>query len=383
MGSSIKSYQVTLPVKLITMLCTGRMKTTITSIILILKENPYKMKSKKMIIIYLQALTLLFDLSCKDKAVGPEEIKPGRRDYTWTVDTIQIFSNNILSIWGSSPDDIWGVGPGGDLATTIWHYDGNNWSTDGIGRNLSPECVYGFARNDVWIAGMDGKIWHYDGNNWTQNYQHTINGFTGVSFYDLYGTSNRDLYAVGTVWFDNETRRGIILHYNGITWKQEYLADINSYFYKVRESSDKRCFIHCIKQDVQYNSNDTTVFYEFDEKVLKEIYSDENKSIKGGWMTIIKGDIVFSFNDGIYKYIDSTFLPITKYESQRTPGAVFGRNDKDILIGTTDGISHFNGTDIHSLVTTAGWINDGQIFEKDIVFLDIELASLIYHGKLK
>jgi len=325
--------------------------------------------------------------SCSNNINGPVQpgpVQPGRRDYTWTVDSIRIFSNDILSIWGSNADDIWGVGPGGALSTTIWHYDGKQWKTDGISRRISPECVYGFASNDVWIAGANGRIWHYDGNDWTQNHQHTINGFIGLSFYDLYGTSNQDLYAVGTVWFDNETRRGIILHYDGNNWKQEYLADFNSYFYKVRESYDKRVFIHSIKQDVKYNSSDTTVFYEFDGKNLKQIYSDENKSIKGGWMNIINGNIVFSLDDGIYKYINNTFQPIIKY-NRRTPGAIFGRNEKDIFLGTSEGIAQYNGTDIQLLVRTEGWINDGQVFEKDVVFLDSELGkvSLIYHGKLK
>ena len=320
----------------------------------------------------------------KNKNMVEDIIQPGRRDYVWSVDSIRIFSNDIWEIWGSSPEDIWGVGPGGALNTTIWHYDGKQWKTDGISRRISPYSVYGFAKNDVWIAGANGRIWHYDGNDWTQNYRHTINGFTGLTFYDLYGTSNHDLYAVGTVWFDNETRRGIILHYDGNNWKQEYLADFNSYFYKVRESFDKRVFIHCIKQDVKYNSNDTTVFYEFDGNGLKQIYTDENKSIKSRWMNIINGDIVFSLDDGIYKYINNTFQPIIKYD-RRTPGAIFGRNEKDIFLGTSDGVAHYDGTDIQLLVRTEGWINDGQVFEKDVVFLDSELGkvSLIYHGKLK
>ena len=322
--------------------------------------------------------------SCSNPT-GPGEDQPGRRDYTWTVDTIQIFSNDILSIWGSGPKDIWGVGPGGALNTTIWHYDGKQWKTDGISRNISPECIFGFAKNDVWIAGQNGKIWHYDGYNWTQNYQHTINGFTGLTFYDLYGSSNHDFYAVGTVWFDNETRRGIILHYDGSNWKQEYLADFNSYFAKVRINNDGKCFIHCIKQDVQYNSNDTTVFYEFDRQKLIEVYNDKDKSIRGGWMTIVSGDIVFSLNNGIYGYTNNTLQPIVKYDSQRFPGAIFGRDDKDIFLGTAEGVAHYNGTDIQLLVNTEGWINDGQIFEKGVVFLDSELgkASFIYHGKLK
>ncbi len=327
--------------------------------------------------------------SCSSNINGPVQpgpIQPGRRDYTWSVDTISIFSNNIMEIWGSSPEDIWGVGPGGALNTTIWHYDGKQWKTDGIGRNISPESVYGFAKNDVWIAGANGKIWHYDGNNWTQNHQHTINGFIDLTFVDLYGTSNHDLYAVGTVWFDNETRRGIILHYDGNNWTQEYLADFNSYFYKVRESFDKRVFIDCIKQDVKYNSNDTTVLYEFDGKNLKQIYSDENKFIRQAWVSIIGGNPYFSLSNTIYKYEGNKLVELFKTNSRFATPSFFGRNEKDIFLGTSEGIAHYNGTDIQLLLATEGFVNGGLLFDKEVFFLKSITTngmSLIYYGKLK
>jgi len=341
---------------------------------------------RKKYLLSLVAILLFTSFSC-NLLTGPgNNLQPGRRDYTWTVDTIRIFSNYIQEIWGSNPNDIWGVGPGGDLSTTIWHYDGKQWSTDGVGRNLSPESVFGFAKNDVWIGGEDGKIWHYDGSNWKQNYQHTINSFTNIGFYDLYGTSNHDFYAVGTVWFDNETRRGIILHYDGSSWKQEYLANSNSYFVKVRVSQDGTRYIYSIKQDVQYNSNDTTVFYEFDGKNLKQIYSDEDKTIKQGWVSIIDGNPYFSLANVIYRYQQNQFEELFKANSQFYTPSIFGRSEKDIFLGTSEGIEQYNGTDVQLLLTDASFVNGGQLFDKEVFFLNTTLRngiSLIYHGKLK
>ncbi len=344
---------------------------------------------KKTLTVLAAGILLAFN-SCSESGIGPKIIEPGRRDYVWTVDTIKIFSNYIHSIWGSDPRNIWGVGPGGSLTETIWHYDGNKWKTDKVGRNISPYCVYGFSKNDVWIAGQNGKIWHWDGNNWSQNYQHTINGFIGIDLYDLYGTSNNDLYAVGTVWFDNETRRGIILHYDGNKWEQKYLAGFNSYFAKVRVGYNSKCFIHCIKQDVFYNSSDTTVFYEFDKNELKEVFTDENISSKGGWMGVINEDMVFSLNNGIFKYADNSLKPFISYNIQTLPGsfagAVFGRNEKDIFIMIWEGIAHYNGMDIKQLFSATGGAIDGQLFDNEVFFLNTTLQngeSFIYHGKLK
>jgi hypothetical protein len=342
---------------------------------------------KKNIFFILLLVTQIIFISCENNPLVYPEVQPGRRDYVWTVDTISIFSNYIQSIWGSSPDDIWGVGPGGALNTTIWHYNGTEWKTDEVSRAISPWCIFGFSKNDVWIAGLDGKVWHYDGKNWMQNYQHDINGFTGIDIYDLYGINNHDLYAAGAAWFNNETRRGIILHYDGNKWEQEYLADFNSLFMKIRVNCYKKCFINCIKQDIINNSADTTLIYEYDEKRLTEIYSDENVPyFKGGWMTIINGELVLSLRNGIFTYDNNELVPIIKYDSQTLPGAIFGRNKKDIFISTSEGLSHYDGTDIQPVFTGLGWPNDGILFDKEVFFLNTTLQngeSLVYHGKLK
>lgn len=337
---------------------------------------------KQKILLFVTALAFLVINSCTESITGPE---PGRRDYVWTVDTIKIFSNNILQIWGSSPDDIWGVGPGGALNTTIWHYDGEKWSTDNISRSIAPECVFGFSKNDVWIAGHNGKIWHYDGIEWKESYQHKIGSFIGTSIYDLYGTSKRDLYAVGTAWFDNETRRGIILHYDGVKWTQKFLADFNSYFYKVRKGSDGKCFITCIKQDVKYYSQDTTIIYEYSQQSLIEKYSDQNKSKKGAWVVIIDGSSYFSLEDGIFRYDTNGFEKVVENNIESFAPLFRGRNEKDIFISKRDGIVHYNGNDIKDILVLESWLIDGLLFNRDIVFLVYNPyeGSLLYHGKLK
>ena len=58
---------------------------------------------------------------CKHNPVGPEIIQPGRRDYTWTFDTLHLQQGYLETIWGSSPTDIWAGG-----YDDLFHYDVQN-----------------------------------------------------------------------------------------------------------------------------------------------------------------------------------------------------------------------------------------------------------------
>src|ERR1035437_6080540 len=92
-------------------------------------------------------------LSCHNP-VEPGNISPGRRDYIWTVDTLPNYSY-ISKIWGNSPTDVWVIGQPGDFSKTIYHFNGRQWQTDNIFRYISPNSIYGFAVNNVWIGGSD------------------------------------------------------------------------------------------------------------------------------------------------------------------------------------------------------------------------------------
>lgn len=53
-------------------------------------------------------LTLLSSLSCHSTEPADEE-KPGGRNYTWTIDTLNSGSiqTYMVSMWGSSSEDVW------------------------------------------------------------------------------------------------------------------------------------------------------------------------------------------------------------------------------------------------------------------------------------
>ncbi len=56
------------------------------------------------------SLLLFMVFDCHNNPVTPPVDEAGSRDYIWTVDTIN-YPNSITRIWGSSPSDVWAVGP--------------------------------------------------------------------------------------------------------------------------------------------------------------------------------------------------------------------------------------------------------------------------------
>jgi len=84
------------------------------------------MKKNILFFLFLSAaggLNLLLNLSCNTTEPN-DELNPGRRDYTWTVDTLAGLNNPRYRMWGSSPTDIWAT-TGSNWNVSISHFDGS------------------------------------------------------------------------------------------------------------------------------------------------------------------------------------------------------------------------------------------------------------------
>ena len=110
---------------------------------------------------------LVFQYSC-DTTEPNDNLKPGRIDYTWTVDTIPVANSVMKDMWGSTPNDIWICGDGYDRRQSLWHYDGKNF-TPYNEYILSATAIMGFAQNNIWMTNAIGQIWHYSGVYWEKD----------------------------------------------------------------------------------------------------------------------------------------------------------------------------------------------------------------------
>jgi hypothetical protein len=188
---------------------------------------------KKMIALpLLLLLTIILAQSCDTTEPPDDNVKPGRRDYTWSFDSIGSPGFPYLkSIWGSSPNNVWGAGFSEDVRDCLWHYDGVSWkraaegtpiTTSGIGTPIVGG-VWGTAEDDVWAFGgrrfsnperSEPFVMHFDGENWSEVEGDKNNMPDG--FFDIYGIS-KDNFWISS--YEN------VYNYRNSTWKKYYIGE--------------------------------------------------------------------------------------------------------------------------------------------------------------
>jgi hypothetical protein len=347
----------------------------------------------------LPSILLLFNFSCNDNPSHPENnpIEPGHRDYTWEIDTLDMPMNNIHSIWGANPDDVWAVGPGGTFNDRLHHYDGESWKVyDKEQIICTGRTIFGFSENNIWMgggggwSGRAGTFWHYDGSEWTENYRYEVANSYNVTVKDIWGTNAKNVYACGTISFVNngiDSWRGFLLHFNGSVWKELVKGKSNSQFLRVREFNHK-VFVFSFEPRKDNNDKDTISFYRIQKGSLEKIYSNSENSIGWGNFGIVGNQLLFWIDNEVFAYNEGNLTNIFKVENKNFDYYLFGRNAKDIFINMKDGIAHYNGNNIkyikkynNPLLSTTG----GLLFKNEYFggFLSrTNRSNIILHGKI-
>jgi len=341
-------------------------------------------------ILLLSATVLLVINSCNNSPVAPPEDQPGRRDYTWTVDTVN-YPNSINRLWGSSPSDLWAVGPAGNLSKTIWHYDGEKWSTDGIFRLISATSIFGFSKYNVFIGTHGGQIWHFDENGWKEITALSKDGNSNIGFENIWGESLNNFYVFGAYpddrgYFNNS----VIAHYNssnnwtmlstdGLKGTVEHLYR-NLYYDK----------IYIQAMDIGGGEYyDSTIIYEYYNGKYNKIYSSVWAKGLQSDISLINGEVYFILGNKIAKRVNNQFQTFLEVDNPNFYQRIWGRNSKDIFFSMTDGLVHYNGTDmkyLFRLERPSNYILQAALFENEVFFLVIDYPNnlnLIYHGKIE
>ncbi|MBP9212105.1 MAG: hypothetical protein KBF97_04840, partial [Bacteroidetes bacterium] len=320
---------------------------------------------------------------CRNDGITPEEILPGSRNYTWTVDTVYAPWNSFVDITGTSPVDLWTANPG-DAERIFYHYNGTAWETDLIPRPFSPKSIYSVSVNDVWSGGLQGKIWHYNGTLWNENIQYIRDQSKSIVFEEIYAISPNDVYATGQYSADSGYF-GIIVHYDGSAWKEVVIAKTRTIFSKIRKSNNGKLYL--LGVTIEQFTESTYQLYEFDGSTLTKIRSGTQSDDQYGGILEIQGKVYCIIGYDFYDYVNGSFINIGRLsDAPEFLNVGFGRTTKDIFLGMRNGIAHYNGVNTEYMIRTEGniFVRYGILFEKDVFMMgrDSKGNNLIYHGTL-
>jgi hypothetical protein len=338
--------------------------------------------------ITLLTLLILLTLTCNNNPIKPDEDKPGRRDYVWTVDTIKIPFNILSRISGSAYNDVWAIGPGGGLNETIWHFNGMEWKTDGISRGISPLSVFAFSKDDVWLCGYEGKIWNFDGLQWKQNLDFKISNYT-VGLVDIWGESPQNIYAAG--YADSGSyRKAVILNYDGKFWRLSNIPIFPYAFIRIKKDIVGNGKHYLLGNSFTNNGSLTSIFEYNGQNTISQIYEAPLGLQSGAIVQNINKKTFFTIGNKINKYENGQFKLIVQVNEPKFGGQFFGRSTKDILLRMLDGIAHYNGDNIEYLYKFNNnsniSISDAVVFENDVFFLAADFnnyLNLVLRGTLK
>jgi hypothetical protein len=203
--------------------------------------------------------------------------------------------------------------------------------------------------------------------------------------------SANDIYVVGgypdsTGGFNNS----VIAHYENSKWTMintDNIIGIVGNLYKNKYDNNIYLNTYRIGNGQYY---DSTLIFEYKQGTFKQLYSSVWTQSTQADLSYIDGEVYFVLGNVIAKRVNNQFQTILKVNNPNFYQRIWGRNSKDIFLLMTDGLVHYNGTDLDYLfyfnVTPQTQIYGAALFQNDAYFLVGEYRTnqkLIYHGRLK
>jgi len=298
--------------------------------------------------------TFIISISC-DSTEPTDELKPGRRDYTWTIDTL--YSGSIqtymVSMWGSSSEDVWICGYDADNSKCIYHFNGTQWyifTTPATNFIKKLYAVEGSNANNIFFVGKSfylnptpppnfidsAYVLQYSNGSWKN---HTVN--SASTLYSLCMVNESEVWAGGV--------KGNLFRYTGSDWQQYFLGNeellINGL---VAVNSNEVYATGHSEKNLQGGGNYLADYlYQYNGSVWSLIDSNITTSTYNriSYPTVMKninGNIYGSRDDAIVKKNGNSWVVI----KTGIYGQFDGTNEKNIFLANQDfGVLHFDGTD--------------------------------------
>jgi hypothetical protein len=186
---------------------------------------PFRINKMKLVFFLITLGLSFLCVTCGDDGTSPPYWGPGKRDYSWSIDTISYsgsLQTSLITMWASSANDVWIGGFNERGWGELYHYDGLQWLPDTHGfRSIDISQIFGFESNNVFLAGAFGYInpnpppyfldssviLHYNGSRWSE-----VHMERGRHLQGIWGMSPTNMFATGIF--------GTLFHYDGSAWEK-------------------------------------------------------------------------------------------------------------------------------------------------------------------
>ena len=311
--------------------------------------------------------------------------KPGRRDYSWTVDTLSFWDElfTLHDLWGANENDIWVIAYAPSTNHSLWHYDGNKWEAQtNTLLSSSLQSIYGFASNDIWIINDPGNdIFHYNGNTWSKVGNFKYPGYETTQFNRIWGPSSNEIYVVGCTGNSVDSLKSLILKYDGSNWQFMDIPELDVNLSQVRKSSeDNLMYFDGLNF---YSTGYIYYIYTYDGSKFTKLY-DGSKSM---YVDNIRGNVYISQGwntKKIYRYENNELKEWKNFSDTQYQTRIFGRSEIDFFTyGLNNTFLHYNGADLQPIYQNDDRFNGSFFLEKDVFLLSKGKYNYMIHGRLE
>ncbi len=349
-------------------------------------------------------LLCFLSLGCRDKGTEPPQgSTPGKRDYTWTVDTLAYpgsFQTLMIGIWASSPKDVYVVGHNDQAGWgTMYHFDGSKWTPVSllanqggtINQGFDLFAIYGFASNDIYAVGLysydnptpppnsldSSLIIHFDGSQWREMQLPERGSYLA----SVWGASPTD------VWFGGSY--GTLYHYDGVSIKKTSFDSLTGFEY-IAGFSASNVYATCDREVDFSQPYDSSFYllYHYDGQSWTPVDSFAINPSENTWkfglsLWASPHGTLYSANYGVYLLNNGLWSQVLAND---WPLRMSGSSEQNIFaVGDVGRVFQWNGTDWkrwteiedQNKILTGVWTNNVETF---IVGYN-GLVTFIIHGK--
>ena len=234
-------------------------------------------------------------------------------------------AHGFFSVWGSGPDDVYVIAAYG----TILHYDGLSWSV--VQHPFSDQMLYltaiwGSGPDDIFAVGQEGMVLHYDGASWELSYD--LWGSGHVLLQAVWGSGPTDVFAVGD---------SMIIHYDGSDWSTMPAPD----------ASNLNAVWGRSPTDVYAagSVDNHGAVLHYDGQAWSVVFSAATSApLRGLHGVGAAGLIAVGDNGVVVRFDGSAWSEEPAAESQFNLGSsVWGSGPTDVFAAGNDGIQHYDG----------------------------------------